>query len=353
MLLEHCADLGRTFRQAVASHHLEHRFRGRCRERLSAEGARVISDKDLTGNVIVNPGRSDRHPVAERFGHGDDVGSDAVMLGAEPRSGSADAGLYLVNHEQRLGVRTASGDFLDEVDVEGQNASFGTDQFEQHCGGFVTNTVEKLVGTVEGQRMHTLEHRHEPLFFLWLTGRGQSAHRPPVEPSVSGQDVETVRAAMRAPPGACELDRCLIGLGTGVGEEHFAPAEQRDESFGDADLRFGSKQVGRVQQRVGLTGDGPGNVGVCVAEGRNGEAGQEVDVFGAVDVVQIGPRSALEGEGSGPVGVEYGRCVAGDPVLTRRRCAVQPHRRVAAHWPVPSQIMVPIPRLVKSSTRST
>ena len=42
-----------------------------------------------------------RQPAAEPLGQGDDVGLDALGLVGEPVPGAADAGLHLVEHQQR------------------------------------------------------------------------------------------------------------------------------------------------------------------------------------------------------------------------------------------------------------
>ena len=46
--------------------------------------------------------------AAERLGQGDDVGLEAVGLVHEPGAGAADAGLHLVDGEQRAGVPAAA-----------------------------------------------------------------------------------------------------------------------------------------------------------------------------------------------------------------------------------------------------
>ncbi len=45
--------------------------------------------------------RADRQAAAEALGQGDDVGLDAVGLVGEPVAGAADAGLHLVEDQQR------------------------------------------------------------------------------------------------------------------------------------------------------------------------------------------------------------------------------------------------------------
>ena len=53
---------------------VEHRERGARRERLAAEGRGVVAGRERGRDVGARPARADRHAVAERLGHRDDVG---------------------------------------------------------------------------------------------------------------------------------------------------------------------------------------------------------------------------------------------------------------------------------------
>ena len=303
---------------------------------------KVLCDlrQDVTGNVIVNPGRSDRHPVAERFGHGDDVGSDAVMLGAEPRSvlpmpvcTSSTMSSVSVSAQRRATSWTKSTS-------RGQNASFGTDQFEQHCAA-VSSPIRSRNWSGRSRAANAYpRHRHEPLFFLADRSRPE---RPSSARGTLGQRSGCGNGQNRHARPQARLN--LIAASLASAPELEKNTLPRPSSAMD---RSATRTCGSVPNRLDVCG----SVLACLemARATSGCAWprdvtarpDKVDVFGAVDVVQMGPapRSKVR---VGSRRCWYGRCVAGDPVLTRRRCAVQPHRRVAAHWPVPSQIMVPIP----------
>ena len=64
---------------------------------------------EQVGRVAEGEGGAHGQPAAERLGQGDDVGGDAVGLVHEPRAGPADAGLHLVDGEQRAGRRRGRG----------------------------------------------------------------------------------------------------------------------------------------------------------------------------------------------------------------------------------------------------
>ena len=64
--------------------------------------------RQQVGGVAEGQRGAHRQPAAERLGQGDDVGLHAVGLVHEPGAGAADAGLHLVDGEQRAGVRRAA-----------------------------------------------------------------------------------------------------------------------------------------------------------------------------------------------------------------------------------------------------
>ena len=63
-----------------ALHHVERRERGARRERLAAERRGVIAGRERGRDLGAGPARADRHAVAERLRHRDDVGRDARVL---------------------------------------------------------------------------------------------------------------------------------------------------------------------------------------------------------------------------------------------------------------------------------
>ena len=81
--------------------------------------------------------------------------------------------------------------------------------------------------------------------------------------------MEALGPAVGLAVAAGELDRALVGLGAGVGEEHLAAAaEQRVEPRRDLRLHVVEVEVRHVQQRAGLVGERVGDRGVRVAERR-------------------------------------------------------------------------------------
>ena len=81
------------------------RRRAGCRRR-SCRAARLRAGRPTLGPE--GHQRADRDAAAEALGQGDDVGHDAGLLVGEPGAGAADAGLHLVEHEQRAVRRVVS-----------------------------------------------------------------------------------------------------------------------------------------------------------------------------------------------------------------------------------------------------
>ena len=163
--------------------------------------------------VAASPRRdagADRDAAAQALGHGDDVG--VGHRSGEPLAGAADAGLHLVEPEQRAVV---AGDLAGGGEVVGgrdDHARLALDRFEDDGRGLVGDGLRErgLVavrheGDVAGQR---LERRAVRL----LRRQRERAHGAAVEGALGGDQVGTAGA-----PG--ELEGRLVGLGAGVGEE--------------------------------------------------------------------------------------------------------------------------------------
>src|SRR6185437_11431159 len=112
----------------------------------------------------------------------------------------------------------------------------------------------------------------------------KGAHGPAVEAVLGGDDHRAGGALVAAD----QLERCLVGLRAGVGEEHPAiAAEQPQQPFGQSDLGLVQEQVGGVRDRVHLAGHGLGERRMGVPERADRDAGNEVGVLIAVGVPDL------------------------------------------------------------------
>src|SRR6266700_4602686 len=139
---------------------------------------------------------------------------------------------------------------------------------------------------------------------------------------------------------AGQLERCLVGLGAGVGEEHPAVvAEQPEQPFGQDDLGLVQEQVGGVRDRTHLAGHRLGERGVGVAERADRDAGDEVGVGVAVGVPDPAALAAHQRDRR-------------DAVVRHERGLEPPLKFLrATHELAPSgTTMVPMPESVKISS---
>ena len=99
----------------------------------------------------------DRHAVAQRLGHRHHVGLEALGLEGEPVPGAAEAGLHLVEHEQRVALGAQRPHRAQVVRARDHDAALALERLEQDGGHRVR--VERLVerGDV------VVGHVHEPL----------------------------------------------------------------------------------------------------------------------------------------------------------------------------------------------
>ena len=221
-------------------HGLQHRERGASGERLAAEGGGVVAGLERRRDVLTRPTRTDRHPVAQRLGHGDDVGAHTFgVLEPEPLPRAAEARLHLVDDQQRLAL-VAERTHGREVAVgRGDHPALALDRLEHHRAH--TRSSIAAAQRVEVPELDLAEagrQRLEHFLLLRLAGGGERSERAAVERAVGGEHVVALGTTVRLPVATGELDRALVRLGAGVGEEH-APvaAEQRVEPGGHLRLQ--------------------------------------------------------------------------------------------------------------------
>ena len=168
-----------------------------------------------------------------------------------------------------------------------------------------------------------------------------------MERAARREHVEALGAAVGLAVPAGELDRALVGLGAGVGEEHrAAAAEQRVEARRDLRLPLVEVEVRHVQQRAGLVGDRVGDGRVRVAERRDREAAEEVEVLLALAVPELHALAAHERDREPAVGL-HARARRRAPGCVERAGFEVRHDSLTL-----ASIIVPMPSRVKNSSSS-
>ena len=120
-----------------------------------------------------------------------------------------------------------------------------------------------------------------------LTGGGQGGDGAAMEAVDQRDDRGAVLAVVVHAVLAGGLDGTLVGLGTGVAEEHLAHAGALAQLFGQLAAGGSIVQVGGVLQLVGLVGHGLGPSQVTVAQAVDADAAGEVQILLALGALGI------------------------------------------------------------------
>ena len=91
----------RVRRQLLGGHGVDAGERGGARDRVAAEGGAVVAGAHRRHHLLAGADRRQGEAAAESLGHRHDMGGHAVGARREPVSGAAEAGLDLVEDQQR------------------------------------------------------------------------------------------------------------------------------------------------------------------------------------------------------------------------------------------------------------
>src|SRR6266545_3313926 len=216
--------------------------------------------------------RADRQPAAQALGQRDHVRLDPVGLVCVPLAGTADAGLHLVEHQQRA---LLGGDLPRRLQITRRRYDdpvLPLQRLQDHHGGIHGDLPGKRPDVPVRHVADIARQRLERLGLGRLAGERQGTHGPAVEPAVGGHHL--------SPPGTPgQLERRLVGLRAGVGEEHPArPIGESQQPLGELGGRRRRHQVGHVAQGRYLPGDRRHDGRVRVAERVDGYAAVQVEV---------------------------------------------------------------------------
>ena len=286
-------------------------------DRAAAEGRAVVALGERARGPAVRDDRADRQPAAERLGERHDVGDDAGRGDAagEPGADPADAALHLVEVEQRAVLVAGLAGGLEEAGRRDDDPGLAHDRLEDDGGGAVGHGGAQGGGVAVGDERDRTGQGLERRALRGLAGDGERAHRAAVERALAGDPAAT------GPQPARQLQRRLVRLGAGVGEQHPAVrsgADERLEPLGELDARLVRGEVARVAERADLPGDGLDDGRVGVAEQVDGDAAEQVDVLAAVDVPDGRAAPPREHHRRGAVVAHERGVPAGLPLRCRR-----------------------------------
>ena len=200
---------------------VQHGQRGGAGHRVAAERAAVVALAQRGPGVAEPDAGADRQPAAQPLGQGEHVRPDLLRLVREPGAGAPDAALDLVQHQQR--ARRVAGR-AGRAQVAGrrrQHAALAQAGLQEHRRHVRAGRRPQRGGVAVGHEPNVKAEWAERLPDGTLAGQRQGAHGAAVEAALGGDE----HRAGRALGAADQLDRGLVGLGAGVGEEH--PAGRR------------------------------------------------------------------------------------------------------------------------------
>jgi len=248
--------------------------------------------------------RTDREPAAERLGQGHDVGLHVVPLMRKQATAAAHAALDFVEHQQRVVAIAQRAHAGKKSRCSRAHAALALNRFEHHRRDIGRShrlferfqIVERAMAEAAGQRFVAL-------LILGLRSRGDGGQGAAVEAAFERDDDATLgRATLIAGPAPHQFDCGLVGLGTGIAQEH-APRKTRffHQGLRQAHRRLGIEHVAGVPQLVGLGVQCRLEVGIAVAERVHRDAGGKVHIVAALDVPQPSAQPAIQHQRARPV----------------------------------------------------
>ena len=232
---------------------VEHREGGGAGDRVAAEGRAMVARLQRGGAVAEADAGADRQAAAEALGQGEDVGGDPFGLVREPRAGPADAGLDLVEHQQRAGPVAGRAGGGEVAGRGGDDAALALGRLEDDRRGLLVDRLAEGVGVAVVDPADVEAERGERRADRLLAGDRERAHRAAVEAVVGGDDHRAVLALLAAD----QLERGLVGLGAGVAEEDPRAAvrvglQQDQQLLRQLDARLVHEQVAGVREPADL-----------------------------------------------------------------------------------------------------
>ena len=225
-----------------------------------------------------------------------------LTLKCKPLAGTTDAGLHLIDDEQRMVDVTQLTHELDVIGTQRLHAGLTLNEFQNHRRyrplAIVAKTGlgERLVQGDLVAGAHEFDVGHQRVVGLAdvrLPSCGERTHRTAMEAVRHGKNTGGLTADGRqcAGQGATiqlgQLQCRFITLGTRIAEVDlgtFRGTGQFDQLRGELDLRLGSEIIADVSHLGRLLRHGFHPLGMGIAQRIDGDASQEVKVFVAINV---------------------------------------------------------------------
>ena len=197
--------------------------------------------------------------------------------------------LHLVEHQHEVMLVGKRPQAAHELLRCGANAALALYRLDQEAGGMLVHRRLGRLEIVELDHRETGQKRREAVAELFLVGRADRRHRPPVEGVRKSDQLVLVGIAlgvMIAPRG---LDRAFDRLGARIGEEHRVGEGQVDQPLRQRLALRAAVEVRDMHQPRGLILDRLGQVRVAVTQQIDRDAAGEIEIFLAAFAVEIDP----------------------------------------------------------------
>ncbi len=298
--------------------------------------------------ILASHHRSQWQAGGNALGDTDDVGNDAPVLNGEPLPRPPHPRLHLVGHEEdavpvtelaQSPMPTIGGDdvaalALHWFDEDGSHLVGRDEALKQNVldvvyAGDVAAGVRQVEGAAVtvaiGHVGDLAQHGGEASALDSFAGRErQRAHGPPVESAEESEDTRTAGDVPR------QLQRSLDRLSPRVGKEDLLIKVARhdpDQLLGQLDLPWVVEvSAGHVKEFLGLTLNGPYDIGMGMASGTHGDARCKINVAVAIHIPDKATLSPIHDEGistgvgrrdNGSISLHvHRRPGAGDPSLS-------------------------------------
>ena len=275
------------FLRFAGGEHPDHRAADGRGQRVAAEGRAVLARSEDAEDVRVADDRRDGDDAAaERLAEQVEVGHDPDEVAGEGRAGAAEARLDLVGDEQHVALGADRPDRRKVVGRRHEDAGLALDGFDQHGHGVVVDRVGERRGVAVGHGAEARRERAEIVAGVRVVGEAHDGGGAAVEVAGGDDDVgASVRHALHAvPPGACDLDARLDGLGAGVHRKHHVLAGERGERLDEGAELVVVEGAAREREAVELRAGRIQQLRIRVAEVHRGVRREAVEVAPAVEV---------------------------------------------------------------------
>src|SRR6202171_101511 len=294
-------------------------------------------------HVGTRPGQAnpDGHTTAETLGQGDDVRHDVVTLEGVEMTRPANPRLHLVEDQQQVLVVAPLSDRR-QVLLGGRNdAGLTLHRLQEHCDSALVGGLLEGGDVVVFDVAKPRGHGKERLLVFGLTRGRDGGQGTAVKGLVGGDDVKGPVAVLLAPL-AGYLEGAFVGLGAAVGIEDAALEPELVEPLGQLDLGAAVVEVTDMDRVFCLARHRLHQGRMVVTQHVDRDSGDEVQELAAFRVVYVPAIAADQLQGL-PLERLHQVFLLG----LGQRAQARPDG--VGH---PGTIMVPMPSVVSSSSRS-